>query len=805
MGQTPTEKIRIEVVPDRVPIDPSTQQILDKLNLIPTGKDPMRITEVRHLLPGIRESIVKKGLSAPELEEYVAGMNTIYQNIYDIDYNIAGRLKEFTDVCAGVEDIRNALTLAQEFQNQFPNGHFKKTFATLLPKILEKASVIEDRQAIFSAISHVLKEREAQIALDEEEYKHVRYELQTQINNTDPDELIEVEDYGNPGQKISIPRREDLAYQRDNLQPPEYEYALATQLLLNAPSINYFLEAMDTMFRLQQITGIFPNEMPSAYINRTFGIFSYSYEGFQRINGNILKYATTPESLVHILEHPQRRLFKDRSDGVGVGNFVMAAIHEEITPLNLHRLLDDLAHVPGSSVERHNSNREDAISVERAGLSNLKELIHDQREGIHQLIQAIISYAQDQNDAARSAILEFTDRYPELKGDPLLDADMYKTPTRTGESVLEVLQRLRVNTAPASKQEVPPVTGIASLDKALKFAENGSEISIAKALREMNILLLQQQVNHQQGIEPNIVVAVAWLDHKTFELMRDYAKAEKNSENLANLYGMYRRPFYTEAIKLLLLTSSITPLTPESLQTTVNNITHQNNPNAAAKVLFDGIDSNMRSLAQLAQAEGSTDSEISALWSGNIHDGLHTLAENYPPSLDAWNAVLRLRSGQEGISSQEERESEIARSTNALKTPLGEMDQMEQRISGLDVSEYSNIMIDTMYQTYSRLKKMSLGEAINRIPNEYKNFYQLASVLRTLGIESKNIRYNNEDTPLLFLSGTINGQKVEAVLWNGVIPIGSATVNGEPIQDYQQFIRELHLPKVYSSVVREGD
>ena len=214
----------------------------------------------------------------------------------------------------------------------------------------------------------------------------------------------------------------------------------------------------------------------------------------------------------------------------GVGDFICHAYANPVTAANLNELLLAARAVPATSLHRLEQNRTDAKHL--SGIFGiLKDFIHDQRPYIHEVLTSMVQYYDTGDRLQLEQILGRTDYLRSMRnGSSFFDRSLYErevgeTSKSGGKTkAIEILRRLVVNTQPV--EEVAPTTSDELLNQCLQNIEHGllsgsSSIRelLTTALEYVTTMLIQKMEEKAIGIEPNVIIALSWIERRTFDYL----------------------------------------------------------------------------------------------------------------------------------------------------------------------------------------------------------------------------------------------------------------------------------------------
>jgi hypothetical protein len=299
----------------------------------------------------------------------------------------------------------------------------------------------------------------------------------------------------------------------------------------------------------------------------------------------------------------------------GIANFVCHAYAVEVAPRNLHELLASLAEVPTTDVARLDRNRKDGLLLV-GPFGILRDLIHDQRPYVHDVIEGMLEYHKTHNPEPLIKILNKTDYLGEKNVGyraRVLDLENYEGQAEEGtdnkDLVIDILERLEKNTRPIDQD--PPVTGDDKMDSILQRVHQASSPSarratVAEATEYANTKIASMMDAKQRGIEPDFVIGLSWLGHEQFKVMQ--------SITFEDQIRLPKQAWFQDLLKFHELTHNVGYNQAEfsdfieELQTKSDK--------EAFKMIAARVLRQLQTIAQDYNARGKTNwSE--ALWSGN--------------------------------------------------------------------------------------------------------------------------------------------------------------------------------------------
>lgn len=701
---------------------------------------------------------------------------------------------------ASLEDMEAAQAIFERYKAEFPSGYFKGTVVSLLPKLLEKGQDPAQREQAIQATFGLLHQYEPVVKARVDETTDKFKALHADLKAASDTDMIDQQymDWGS-GKMVTrqISKKDSIKQELEYFSWPDTEYRQLQHPLEEAPTIEHYTDAVTTIRDINEATGTFHPYFLDSYAH----IFkdSPSIDNVRNMNQLLRRSALLDGDPSQIIVRGGNIWAVGKENGTGAADLAYKALTTETTPLGLHEVLAYARQVPGTSVARFEQNRKDALALSGT-FGNLRDYIHDQWPDVHDVISSMLEYHETGN---QEALEGFVGKYnsPDrsahyLDGKLLLDRDSYARQSQDGESVVDILKRLKENTAPV--QDLPAQTGRTELDENMRLLQAATEhhqgtvdlFQLDKALTQMNVELAAMQANKQVGVEPNFVLATSWLEHKTFEALQQRVQGAETNHEIAELHKQH---WFGESIKLFLRTNSATPVTNEDIDGFVQSVQAAPTPEAAYKAVMAKTTETVEHLSFYYKAQGK---DTGALWSGNLADAYIMLSDSYTPS-------ARLHRAQETIQKLSQARQEAEEVGQKPISEFIEMPPAESEMHPLQPGADPNV--DSLYQLY----KSTSGKSVLELPaiqQQHKGSWEIGSIVKALRIHGKPIQYGDEATPIQYIADTVNGRQVQAVLLDEAgLALGSVTVDGVPIQDKNELINKLGLPAIYKSVTREGD
>jgi hypothetical protein len=321
----------------------------------------------------------------------------------------------------------------------------------------------------------------------------------------------------------------------------------------------------------------------------------------------------------------------------GAADFLVHCYALKVTPQNLSELLLAAREAPSTVLVVMEKNRKDAGSISRSSVSldfsMLREIVHDQRPGAHELLNTLTNY-YDTNVAPGNfdSLLQATGYFKgEDSGKDLLKRELYEKPildtdrqTPTGEKVIDVIRRLAQNTEPVLDEA--PVTSDPKLNEAMqRLIENSAAGPIPKevlgqVLDYANSSLLEIMQSGEIGIDPNYIQALSWLERRAFETMRNLTYEDQSQA--------YRQDWFVSILKFQELIGSPHDFDESAFQSFITKLQSSTSDRQAYQLIGTRALESIYQLAKIQSDRGRKDT--GGLWSGNLPHELIGLVDPRP-------------------------------------------------------------------------------------------------------------------------------------------------------------------------------
>ena len=202
------------------------------------------------------------------------------------------------------------------------------------------------------------------------------------------------------------------------------------------------------------------------------------------------------------------------------------------TPLALNKALGVLKEVPTPDMQKRETIRTQAIAIENAGFSGLRDFIHSENIGAIELVNHMLDYyhahlSSDEKTKVQAAASIKTD-LKQLDNDGFseeyLDINRYEeiVDHSTNQTAVQTLEIIAANMEKENTH--PPLTGDMSLDKLsqdfmLEGYTNTKQYGVF--LRLLNHKIIQNIEAQKIGISPQMVDLLQWCDQKNANILKN--------------------------------------------------------------------------------------------------------------------------------------------------------------------------------------------------------------------------------------------------------------------------------------------
>ena len=202
------------------------------------------------------------------------------------------------------------------------------------------------------------------------------------------------------------------------------------------------------------------------------------------------------------------------------------------TPLALNKALGTLKEVPSPDMQKREIIRTQAIILEGADFSGLRDFIHSENIGAEELVKHMVEYyhahlASDEKSKAQAAE-GIKKNLKQLENDGFLeeylDINRYqrKIDFKEDHTAIQTLEIIAANME--KKNTRPPLTGDLSLDKlSQNFMMEGytNTKQYGMFLRLLNHKIIQNIEEQKIGISPQMVDLLYWCDQKNADILKN--------------------------------------------------------------------------------------------------------------------------------------------------------------------------------------------------------------------------------------------------------------------------------------------
>ncbi|MEK7461242.1 MAG: hypothetical protein AAB647_03460 [Patescibacteria group bacterium] len=303
----------------------------------------------------------------------------------------------------------------------------------------------------------------------------------------------------------------------------------------------------------------------------------------------------------------------------GTADFVANCYARQVTPSNLERLVRLQRLVPTSQFASLEQNRLDGITIG----GSLRDIIHGNKAGLHQLVTAIITYYETGDSTPLKTTAQW-DLLNERDQQDLLN-QQYETSVRQATSedeldyrsggyikLIDILRRIEVNTRPISIE--PPEVSDSHVQQFLKIyleAMKEKDVfgrleSITTTLQSINADIEARIDRTELGISPNMIEAYSWLEHQAAVLVRSIPFEAQ--------MGMYESAWLLELMKFHELTGTIGSFDSKEFSEFTQKL-RQSTEDVSRKSLFDRL---IKQVSDLTETYRLQRYDPRMVWSGNL-------------------------------------------------------------------------------------------------------------------------------------------------------------------------------------------
>lgn len=346
--------------------------------------------------------------------------------------------------------------------------------------------------------------------------------------------------------------------------------------------------------------------------------------------------------------------FGSSPDTFGISDFTIHCLVLDANPRNIRDLMQIYREIPTSDFARFEQNRNDAAALMDI-LWRGRDFIHDERPGIHELLEAMVAYYDSKdnpelNGEAKKRLQAIVDQrfessdyymYGGFDGKLCMDLSNYDRKVVRNinygfetqydhQPAIDVLRRLEQNTRQTSLEK--PKCGIEEIDSmidSLKVVEfNNGEVGVsfndtARIIEKFNEYLAQHQ--GETCLDPKIVQSLSYMERMATYAMRGISK--KDYAELAF------DPGFKEICRFSELTSGNDNYSKAGFEQFWNSFVSEfskdwpNNIGSKYQPLVSRTRNRVGKLAESYKSQGAPRYMIDSLWSGNLNHELVGLTD----------------------------------------------------------------------------------------------------------------------------------------------------------------------------------
>lgn len=367
-----------------------------------------------------------------------------------------------------------------------------------------------------------------------------------------------------------------------------------------------------------EILGIYIDTV--CHYGRNFGLKKEAVTGFQK---KLLPALIKGDKQVQILLRGGNIWAMRSGETMGIGDFIYHCYATEVNPPNINDLLLAVREVPTTDYARFEQNRLDALAAGSV-FGVLRDFIHDQRPGVSDVIQGMIDYYQTGDKSRLELLLAETGGYlasPDRQG-IIFERSNYEREveeTVNGKKnkvkTIEILKRLAENTKPVD--DTPPITSDAVLNEKMATLGRSEAMGttrelLGEAYDYVTTRLIEMMDKGEVGIEPNTLLALAWLERRGFEVLQKLTYEDQ--------IGVYKQKWFHSILRFQEVTFSPKTYDQVEFQSFLDQIAQLESDKEAYQLVGRRILDHVNILARRYKSEGKNE-RTGALWSGNsVHE-----------------------------------------------------------------------------------------------------------------------------------------------------------------------------------------
>lgn len=392
----------------------------------------------------------------------------------------------------------------------------------------------------------------------------------------------------------------------------------------NPERLNVITEALNSI----------PESSPSIFFEKTINLMlsysrthSMSQEEGRTLAAELYTALKNHDSQVEALQSPRNNFGMSEGD-YGIADYIIKCYASEYSPVNIKTLQIIDKELPTSDFHKFEQNRSDGYLL-ASKFGGLRDFVHDQRPGVHEVIEAMINFydSGDSTDLQKTLdtfgegyIGEGTSSYSRI-----LDRDNYLTNIvrQSGEtfSVIDVLRRLDQNTVPTTDE--PPVTSymsdiVANMYSAVSSQnKEGFGSYLATVVEDLKSKIDQ----HEKVISPEVVKVIEWVERSCFKILQNITYEDQQ--------GLTRQGWFQKILEFQELTASSQPFNQEDFSQLIETTSTARDYDDTAKPIVSRVSERIHGLAQQYKSEGHPE-WVATLWSGNTDHELLGLMDPRP-------------------------------------------------------------------------------------------------------------------------------------------------------------------------------
>lgn len=299
-------------------------------------------------------------------------------------------------------------------------------------------------------------------------------------------------------------------------------------------------------------------------------------------------------------------------DDFGLADFICHSYLSPISSKNLNELLIILKDIPGNNSSKLEQNRKDAVQLLTTPFSFLREIIHDQRPHIHELIESMLHFQKTKDDSKLLKIIPLVDYFSSNPREGTIFLENSRNINSYGDREIKILNNLFKNTTPEVTN--PPTVSNQLINEASEhFAQNKNnqqleKSNLTKLLSKINEDLELKMSKEEIGIEPNYIMLLSWLEQECFHQLQRINFEEQTST--------YKQDWFISVLNFNELINSFDCFNQQKFNEFIEKIKKSPSSEAAYKLISERVAEQAYKLAKDYKQKGKKDS--GTIWSGNI-------------------------------------------------------------------------------------------------------------------------------------------------------------------------------------------